>query len=129
MGGCLWGNIVGPWVRRPQLPRCLGSCALSARMDRQRGECTDTRSDPSAAAGHLDSDGYRMHTGWRLHSKQEPSIKFDAFSTESGYDFLTMSDGQSYSGSSGPPSGTYSGTFFWSSDFSVTNSGWKLCKA
>jgi len=59
----------------------------------------------------------------------EVALTVDAFSTESGYDFLTMSNGQSYSGSSGPPSGTYSGTFFWSSDYSVVNSGWKLCKA
>merc|ERR1712176_488890 len=115
-------------------------------MDRQRGECTDTRSDPSAAAGTWTVTGTGCtQVGDCIQSKNHPSnygnneacqidasevaITVDAFSTESGYDFLTMSDGQSYSGSSGPPSGTYSGTFFWSSDFSVTNSGWKLCKA
>merc|ERR1719414_2537743 len=38
------------------------------------------------------------------------AITVDAFNTESGYDFLTMPDGTGYSGSSGPPSGTYSGT-------------------
>merc|ERR1711920_559497 len=53
----------------------------------------------------------------------------DAFSTESGYDYLTMSDGVAYSGTNGPPSGTYSGVITWASDYSVTNSGWKLCKA
>jgi len=57
------------------------------------------------------------------------AITVDAFSTESRYDFLTMSDGVAYSGTSGPPSGTYSGVISWSSDYSVTNSGWKLCKA
>merc|ERR1712151_350663 len=52
----------------------------------------------------------------------------DAFSTESGYDFLTVG-GVQYSGSSGPASGSYSGTISWSSDYSVVNSGWKLCRA
>merc|ERR1719340_461452 len=57
------------------------------------------------------------------------TITVDAFSTESRYDFLTMPDGSAYSGSSGPSSGTYSGMISWSSDYSVVNSGWKLCKA
>merc|ERR1712060_486845 len=52
----------------------------------------------------------------------------DAFSTESGYDFLTVG-GSSYSGSSGPAGGSYDGEISWSSDYSVTNSGWKLCQA
>merc|ERR1719264_2065648 len=57
------------------------------------------------------------------------AITVEAFSTEGRYDWLTMSDGQAYSGSSGPPSGTYSGVISWASDYSVVNSGWKLCKA
>jgi len=57
------------------------------------------------------------------------ALTVEAFSTESGYDYLTMSDGNAYSGSNGPPSGTYSGVISWASDYSVTNSGWKLCKA
>merc|ERR1719145_75544 len=52
----------------------------------------------------------------------------DAFSTESGYDFLNVG-GVQYSGTSGPASGSYSGAISWSSDYSVTNSGWKLCRA
>jgi len=56
------------------------------------------------------------------------ALTVDAFSTESGYDFLTVA-GVRYSGSSGPASGSYSGVISWSSDYSVTNSGWKLCKA
>merc|ERR1719330_1640956 len=55
------------------------------------------------------------------------ALTVDAFSTESGYDFLTMG-GTRYSGSSGPASGTYSGEISWSSDYSVVNSGWKLCR-
>jgi len=55
-------------------------------------------------------------------------ITMQAFNTESRYDFLSMG-GRSYSGTSGPPSGTYTGTIDWASDYSVTRSGWKLCKA
>merc|ERR1719413_39335 len=58
----------------------------------------------------------------------EVDVTVEAFSTESRYDFLTMG-GQQYSGSSGPANGVYSGTITWSSDYSVTQSGWKLCKA
>jgi len=61
-------------------------------------------------------------------SAWDVAITVDAFNTESGYDFLRMG-GSSYSGTSGPPSGTYSGTISWSSDYSVVNSGWKLCAA
>jgi len=55
------------------------------------------------------------------------SISVEAFSTESSYDYLTIG-GTRYSGSSGPSSGVYSGVITWGSDYSVTNSGWKLCK-
>jgi len=61
-------------------------------------------------------------------SAWDVALTVDAFSTESGYDILTMG-GTAYSGSSGPPSGTYSGVISWASDYSVVNSGWKLCKA
>merc|ERR1719220_234457 len=56
------------------------------------------------------------------------AISVDAFSTEAGYDLLTMG-GNTYSGTSGPASGTYSGSIAWASDYSVTRSGWKMCKA
>merc|ERR1719343_1226607 len=59
---------------------------------------------------------------------QEVALTVDAFNTESRYDFLTV-DGTAYSGTSGPSSGTYSGLISWSSDYSVVQSGWKLCKA
>jgi len=55
------------------------------------------------------------------------TIQVAAFNTESRYDYLSMG-GRSYSGTSGPSSGTYSGVITWSSDYSVSKSGWKLCK-
>merc|ERR1719442_357328 len=56
----------------------------------------------------------------------EVDLTVDAFSTESRYDILTMG-GTEYSGSSGPASGSFSGTISWASDYSVVSSGWKLC--
>merc|ERR1719480_85727 len=56
------------------------------------------------------------------------SITVRGFSTEAGYDILTMG-GRSYSGTSGPSSGSYTGVITWASDYSVVGSGWKLCKA
>merc|ERR1719454_1653881 len=56
------------------------------------------------------------------------SITVRGFSTESGYDTLSMG-GRSYSGTSGPSSGSYTGAITWSSDYSVTSSGWKLCRS
>jgi len=54
-------------------------------------------------------------------------ITVEAFNTESRYDYLTVG-GSRYAGTSGPRSGSYSGTISWSTDSSVTKSGWKLCK-
>ena len=55
------------------------------------------------------------------------NVEFEAFDTESRYDFL-FAGGSSYSGTSGPPTGPYSGTITWFSDYSVTRSGWRMCK-
>jgi len=51
----------------------------------------------------------------------------EAFNTESRYDFLRIG-GTSYSGTSGPASGSYTGSISWISDYSVTKTGWKLCR-
>merc|ERR1719323_1982411 len=54
-------------------------------------------------------------------------LRFDAFDTESSYDVLRLG-GTAYSGTSGPASGSYSESLSWASDYSVTKSGWKLCR-
>merc|ERR1719330_1663519 len=56
----------------------------------------------------------------------EVDLTVSAFSTESGYDILTVG-GARYSGTSGPPGGAFSGVISWSSDYSIVSSGWKLC--
>jgi len=55
------------------------------------------------------------------------SLRFDAFNTESRYDYLRVG-GTGYSGTSGPADGSYSGSMSWASDYSVTRSGWKVCR-
>jgi len=54
-------------------------------------------------------------------------LRFESFSTERGYDTLNVG-GSSYSGTSGPSSGSYTGTISWASDYTVTRSGWKFCR-
>jgi len=55
-------------------------------------------------------------------------IVVEAFDTEGYFDYLLI-DGRKYSGSRRRPSGkTPSSTIVWSSDFSVTRRGWKLCE-
>jgi len=55
------------------------------------------------------------------------SLSVDGFNTEATWDKLTIG-GRPYSGTSGPASGSYTGTITWSSDSSVTRSGWRLCR-
>jgi len=82
------------------------------------GNCISSKNHPSA---------YGNNEECRVELWGDIPIAIEAFSTESGYDYLRMG-GSSYSGSSGPPSGSYTGTISWSSDYSVTNSGWRLCR-
>jgi len=56
-------------------------------------------------------------------------LRTEAFSTVSGFwnDYLRIGR-KKWSGSSGPPNGTYTGTISWSTDNSFVKSGWKLCR-
>ena len=83
------------------------------------GNCIQSNNHPGSYGNNEDCSVEVAHVDVKIH----------VFSTESRYEFLTLSDGVAYAGSSGPPNGTYSGIFTWASDYSVTNSGWKLCKA
>ena len=56
------------------------------------------------------------------------ALTTQAFDTESRYDKLTVG-GVQYDGSNGPADGTYTGAIRWSSDSSVTKTGWKLCRS
>jgi len=54
------------------------------------------------------------------------SINVKAFDTETGYDILEV-NGRQYSGTAGPNDVVPSGTITWSSDYSITAGGWRLC--
>merc|ERR1719330_717787 len=87
-------------------------CALS-------GDCISSLNYPS---------NYGNNEACTVTMAGDFALTVEAFSTESYYDSLTMG-GRSYSGTSGPASGIYSGTIDWNSDYSVTRSGWRICKA
>jgi len=87
-------------------------CAMS-------GNCISSNNHPS---NYGNSEECSIQLGGSV------DITVEAFNTESRYDYLTVG-GSRYAGTSGPRSGSYSGTITWSSDSSVTRSGWKLCKA
>lgn len=63
-----------------------------------------------------------------------PPMDVQGFNTESGFDYLYVDvNGVSvpYHGTTGPNDVTpdAGGTIFWTSDYSVTRSGWKICPA
>jgi len=95
-----------------------GTWTVSGTGCSMTGNCIQSKNHPS---------NYGNNEACTINAA-EVDVTVEAFSTESRYDFLTMG-GVQYSGSSGPASGTFSGTISWSSDYSVTQSGWKLCKA
>jgi len=96
-----------------------GSWVVEGTGCQVSGNCISSKNHPS-------NYGNGEECSIRLYGAID--IDVQAFNTESRYDYLTMG-GTSYSGTSGPPSGTYSGAIQWSSDSSVVRSGWKLCRA
>merc|ERR1719384_1694293 len=83
------------------------------------GDCVQSNNHPS---------NYGNSEACSIELYGEIALSTDAFNTESRYDWLTAG-GTRYSGTSGPRSGSYTGSITWSSDYSVTKSGWKLCRA
>jgi len=96
-----------------------GSWVVEGSGCQVSGDCISSNNHPS---------NYGNGESCSIRLAGSVSISVQAFNTESGYDFLTVG-GTRYSGSNGPSSGSYTGEITWESDYSVTNSGWKLCKA
>merc|ERR1719220_3206620 len=82
------------------------------------GACVSSKNHPS---------NYGNNEQCNIELYGDIPISVESFSTESRYDFLTMG-GTRYSGTSGPPSRSYSGSISWATDGSVTRSGWRLCR-
>jgi len=94
-----------------------GTWELSGSGCEMDGNCIQSRNHPSS---------YGNNEACTITVFNVP-LATEAFDTESRYDYL-RADGVGYSGSSGPPNGVYDGTITWSSDYSVTRSGWRLCR-
>lgn len=76
------------------------------------GDCIQSNNHPS---------NYGNNQECTVQLYGDIALSVAAFNTESRYDILTMG-GSSYSGTSGPSSGTYTGAINWSSDYSVVRS-------
>jgi len=94
-----------------------GTWELSGSGCEMDGNCIQSKNHPSS---------YGNNEACTITVFNVP-LATEAFDTESRYDYL-RAGGVGYSGSSGPPSGVYDGTITWSSDYSVTRSGWRLCR-
>jgi len=133
--GCAGANYPGVWARvhtelewidtelnaptpAPTPAPPPGTWTVSGTGCSMSGNCIQSKNHPS---NYGNNEACTINAG-------EVDVTVEAFSTESRYDFLTVG-GVQYSGSSGPPNGVISGTISWSSDYSVTQSGWRLCKA
>merc|ERR1719330_1000797 len=110
-----YAKVYEPPAPTPAPPS--GSWSIQGDGCAMDGACVSSKNHPSS---------YGNNEQCTL-SVYEVPLRTEAFSTERSYDFLTAG-GSTYSGTSGPPSGTYSGSIVWSSDYSVVNSGWRLCR-
>jgi len=95
-----------------------GSWVVTGSGCEEDGECVQS-------LGHPSNYGNNNECGVTLYG--DISISVESFTTEANYDILTIG-GSSYSGTAGPSSGVYSGVITWTSDFSITQRGWRLCK-
>jgi len=96
-----------------------GTWVVSGSGCEEDGNCVQSRNHPGQ---------YGNNEGCTIQLGGSVPITVEAFSTESRYDFLTVGN-QAYSGSSGPSSGSYTGSITWASDYSVTSTGWRLCRS
>jgi len=95
-----------------------GSWVVSGDGCVEDGECMQSLNHPN---------NYDHNTECSITLYGDVSILVESFNTEEDYDILTM-NGTRYSGTRGPPSGVYSGVIEWTSDRSISSSGWRLCK-
>jgi len=112
-----WAKGYEPPAPTPAPPP--GTWTISGSGCSMSGDCISSLNHPS---------NYGNNQECTVTMTGNMALRVEAFNTESRYDILTLG-GSSYSGSSGPSSGTYSGTIGWASDYSVVTSGWRICKA
>jgi len=96
-----------------------GSCNTDSSTD-----CVCSSNYDSACGAS--SGEYQNNEACTIEFTGTVSLTVTTFSTESGFDRLSASDGTQYDGSSGP-SNVETTSLQWSSDGSVTSSGFKVC--
>merc|ERR1719211_806894 len=95
-----------------------GTWELTGSGCQMEGDCISSLNHPA---------NYGNDEACTVQLYGDVSLRFEAFNTEARYDILTVG-GTGYSGTSGPASGSYSGRMSWASDYSVTKTGWKVCR-
>jgi len=117
-------NVAMPYTGPPTpapptpAPPPPGTWELTGSGCQMSGNCVSSNNYPS---------DYSNNENCGVELFGDIPLVFEAFNTESSYDFLRVGGG-SYAGTSGPASASYTGTLSWSTDGSVTNSGWKFCR-
>merc|ERR1719145_47671 len=86
-----------------------GTWSVTGSGCTQSGNCITSKNYPS---------NYGNGESCTINLAGSVSIDVQAFNTESGYDYLTVG-GTRHSGTSGPSSGSYTGTITWATDYSV----------
>ena len=96
-----------------------GSCACSSNYSPDRCESSETTDSAEFSQ-------YGTNEECTISLSFAAVITTSAFDTEAGYDRLTVDD-RVYDGSTGPDSVTTDQPLLWSSDDSVTRSGFRIC--
>jgi len=115
----LWAGATAAPTPVPTPAPAPGTWVVSGSGCAIDGDCIQSNNHPS---------NYGNNEKCSVQLYGDISLSFDSFETEASYDKLTVG-GRSYSGGSGPSNGPYTGSISWSSDGSVTKSGWKFCRA
>lgn len=116
-GWRICGAGEAPVTTTTQAPVSGGSWQLASGSCVQTGNCISSPGYPG---------NYGNNEVCRISIEGAVSLNVDAFSTEVGYDKLVV-NGQTFQGTAGPQGVIASGEISWTSDRSVTSSGWKIC--
>jgi len=107
-----------PLQRSPSPPPPPGTWAVDSGACTQDGPCI---SSPNFPNNYANDQSCLISVGEGMGP-----ISVEAFRTESGYDKLTI-NGEKYHGQRSPDGVTPTSDIEWYSDYSVTQSGWKIC--
>jgi len=99
-------------------PPAPGTWELTGSGCAMEGNCISSLNHPSA---------YGNNEACDVKLWGDIPLKFEAFNTERNYDYLRLG-GTAYHGTSGPADGSYTGDLKWSTDGSVTRTGWQVCR-